>query len=238
MHISTERGGLGPQTSSNAQKTGPDPQEWNEKAVHTAPTHERTRSSNEGVWRWETWPKGSLSPPAVSIVAKSNTGKTTLIEALLPILKGRGHRVGVLKHHSHVSSFDTPGKDTFRFADAGADIVVGASPAQVAVFRRENGSADLDAIVGTHFKGVDLVLIEGYKRGPYPKIEVHRSARSNDLICRFDELLALVADRQWSLPPPVPLFALDDPEPLAEFLAARLADPTLTDAARNEQADA
>ncbi len=81
-------------------------------------------------------------------------------------------------------------------------------------------------------------MIEGYKRGPYPKIEVHRSARSNDLICRFDELLALVSDRQWRLPYPVPLFALDDPEPLAEFLADRLAGPTRTAAATKKQADA
>ncbi len=194
-----------------------------QEVLLTARTRLATSSTNDGVWRWETWPDGSTQPPAVSIVAKSNTGKTTLLEALLPILKSRGLQVGVLKHHSHQSSFDVPGKDTYRLAEAGADIVVGASPVQVAVFRRENGSGDLDAVLGSHFAGMDLVLIEGYKRGPYPKIEVHRAARSRDLICGLDELLAVVSDQSWKLPSSMPLFRLDDPLPLAHFLAARVA---------------
>jgi len=155
-------------------------------------------------------------PPVVSIVAKSGTGKTTLLEKLLPELRRRGLRVGVLKHHSHVSSFDVPGKDTYRLAEAGADVVVGASPVQVAVFRRENGSDDLDAVIARSFAGMDLVLVEGYKRGPYPKIEVHRASRSTELLCESDELLALVTDRAWDLP--VPQFDLDDAAALGEFL--------------------
>jgi integrase len=66
--------------------------------------------------------------PVVSVVARSDTGKTTFLEALLPALKGMGVRVAVVKHHHHTSSFDTPGKDTFRLAEAGADLVVGVSP--------------------------------------------------------------------------------------------------------------
>ena len=114
------------------------------------------------------------APYVMSIVGKSGSGKTTLLERLLPELRRRGLRVGVLKHHHHMSSFDTPGKDTYRLAEAGAELVVGASPVQVAVFHRTEGSADLDAVIATHFADVDLVLTEGYKRGAYPKIEVHR----------------------------------------------------------------
>ncbi|NIA25435.1 MAG: molybdopterin-guanine dinucleotide biosynthesis protein B [Gammaproteobacteria bacterium] len=158
----------------------------------------------------------SLSPPVVSIVAKSGTGKTTLLEKLLPELRVLGLTVGVLKHHSHVSSFDVPGKDTYRLAEAGADIVVGASPVQVAVFRRENGSGDLDAVIARSFAGMDLVLTEGYKRGPYAKIEVHRSGRSSELLCDVEEMLALVTDRSWDLP--VPQFDFDDVTGLARFL--------------------
>jgi len=194
-------------------------------AVDVTSTYDLETSGN-GDRRWETWPAGQVNVPTVSIVAKSNTGKTTLLELLLPILKAGGLRVGVLKHHSHLSSFDTPGKDTYRLADAGADVVVGASPVQVAVFRRENGSADLDTVLATHFTGMDLVLTEGYRRGSYPKIEVQRSARSNELICRIDELLALVSDRSWSLPAGIPLFPLHDPTPLAEFLHSRLSAAT------------
>jgi len=162
-----------------------------------------------------------MPPKVVSIVAKSGTGKTTLLEALLPALKARGLQVGVLKHHSHVSSFDTPGKDTYRFAEAGADIVVGASPVQVAIFKRQNASADLDAVIDEYFDGMDLVLVEGYRRGTYPKIEIHRAARSSDLLCTPDEMLALVTDRPWDLP--VEQVALDDPARLVEILVAHVA---------------
>lgn len=155
-------------------------------------------------------------PLVVSVVAKSGTGKTTLLERILPELRGRGVRVGVLKHHSHESSFDVPGKDTYRLAAAGADVVVGASPVQVAVFRRENGSGQLDALIATYFDGLDLVLIEGFKRGSYPKIEVHRSERGDTLLCEADELLALVTDHDWDLP--VPQFDLNDASGLADFL--------------------
>lgn len=155
-------------------------------------------------------------PLVVSVVAKSGTGKTTLLERVLPQLRDRGVRVGVLKHHSHESSFDVPGKDTYRLAEAGADVVVGASPVQVAVFRRENGSGQLDALIATYFDGLDLVLIEGFKRGSYPKIEVHRSERGDTLLCEADELLALVTDHDWDLP--VPQFDLNDASGLADFL--------------------
>ena len=150
----------------------------------------------------------TVHPVVVSVVAKSKTGKTTLPESLIPHLKSHGLNVGVLKHHSHLSSFDTPGKDTHRLAEAGADLVVGASPVQVATFRRESGSDNLEAVIADHFVGTDLVLTEGNKRGPFPKIEVHRSARSDELLCAPDEMLALVTDRVWPLA--VPQFGLDD----------------------------
>jgi molybdopterin-guanine dinucleotide biosynthesis protein MobB len=158
--------------------------------------------------------------PVVSVVGRSNTGKTTLLEGLLPALKGAGLRVAVVKHHHHTSSFDTPGKDTFRFAEAGADLVVGVSPVQVATFTREKGSDDLDSVIAQHCVGYDLVLTEGYKRGVYPKIEVHRADLNADLLCEFGEMLALVTDTDW--PTDVPQFSLDDSVGLAAFLAAWL----------------
>jgi molybdopterin-guanine dinucleotide biosynthesis protein MobB len=160
------------------------------------------------------------TPPIVSVVARSQTGKTTLIEALLPELKAAGLRVAVVKHHHHTSSFDTPGKDTHRMAEAGADLVLGISPVQVATFSREPGSADLDAVIARHCVGYDLVLTEGYKRGVYPKIEVHRSERSSALLCDFDEMLALVTDANWDTD--VPQFALDDASGLANLVVTAL----------------
>ncbi|MCL1592769.1 MAG: molybdopterin-guanine dinucleotide biosynthesis protein B [Actinomycetia bacterium] len=158
----------------------------------------------------------------VSIVARSQTGKTTLIEALLPELKKAGLRVAVVKHHHHTSSFDTPGKDTHRMAEAGADLVLGISPVQVATFRREAGSDDLDGVIERHCADFDLVLTEGYKRGAFPKIEVYRAERSDELLCDFDEMLALATDTHWQTT--VPQFDLDDAVGLATFLTDWLAN--------------
>lgn len=155
-------------------------------------------------------------PRVLSVVAKTNTGKTTLLERLIPALKDRGWSVGVLKHHSHTSSFDTPGKDTYRLAEAGADMIVGASPVQIATFRRREEGDDLETTIQTLFAGLDLVLTEGYKRGPYPKLEVHRAARSSEILCSADELLALVTDVH--LPMDVPQFSLDDIDSVAVFV--------------------
>jgi molybdopterin-guanine dinucleotide biosynthesis protein B len=160
--------------------------------------------------------RAGQGPPVVSVVAKSGTGKTTFMERLIPALKDRGLRVGVVKHHGHPTSFDVPGKDTYRHAQAGADVVVGASAVQVAIFRQEDGSADLDEVIARHCGGLDIVLTEGYKRGSYPKIEVHRSERSDELLCGPEELLALVSDTAWSLD--VPQFGLEDAAGVADFL--------------------
>ncbi|MCO6453035.1 MAG: molybdopterin-guanine dinucleotide biosynthesis protein B [Caldilineales bacterium] len=157
------------------------------------------------------------SPPVVSVVGMSGSGKTTFLEKLIPALKARGLRVGVLKHHGHPTPFDMPGKDTYRHFQAGADVVVGASAVQVAVFRREDGAADLEAVIARHMGGLDLVLTEGYKRGPYPKIEIHRAAHNPDLLCAPAELLALVTDEAFDID--VPQFGLDATDAVAIFLA-------------------
>jgi molybdopterin-guanine dinucleotide biosynthesis protein B len=166
-------------------------------------------------------PRPEPLPPIVSVVGKSNSGKTTLLEALIRCLKGRGYRVAVVKHHGHVTSFDQPGKDTYRHAQAGADVVVGASPVQLAVFLAEAGEASaLEGIVRRFAAHVDLVFTEGYKRGPYPKIEVCRAARSQALICEPGELLAVASDLDFAIG--VPCFGLDDGEALADFIEAEV----------------
>jgi len=152
----------------------------------------------------------------VSIIAKSGTGKTTFIEKLIQELKQRGLHVGVLKHHSHATPFDTPGKDTYRMAEAGAEVVVGASSVQIAVFIQQSGSDDLDATIARFLSDMDIVLTEGYKRGDYPKIEVHRAARSNELLCTPDELLLAVTDEPLDLP--APQFDLNDAAGVAAWL--------------------
>jgi molybdopterin-guanine dinucleotide biosynthesis protein B len=144
------------------------------------------------------------------VVARSGTGKTTFLEKLIPELKARGLRVGVLKHHAHNTPFDVPGKDTYRLAQAGAEVVVGACAVQVAVFHQEDGAAELEGVIARHFRGLDLILAEGFKQGNYPKIEIHRAAhpQSGTLLCAPGELLAVVTDEP--LKGGVPQFDLED----------------------------
>ena len=165
----------------------------------------------------------------VSFVAWSGTGKTTFLERLLPELKALGLWVGVLKHHAHATTFDVPGKDTFRMAAAGADVVVGVGAAQTAVFvpgdAAASAGAGVEEAIRRYLGDMDLVITEGYKRGHYPKIEVYRSdwaatdGRAAALLCRPEELLALVSDVTFPLPPAVPQFGLEDSRGVAQFLA-------------------
>ena len=159
---------------------------------------------------------GEGRPPVVSIVARSGTGKTTFLKKLLPELKKRGLRVGVVKHHAHDTPFDLPGKDTYTLTEAGADVVVGACPVQVVVFRQEDGASDLDRVIDQHLSDTDLVLTEGFKQGSYPKIEVHRASLNRALLCEPAELIALVSDENLDIP--VPQFRLDDASSVANLL--------------------
>jgi molybdopterin-guanine dinucleotide biosynthesis protein B len=152
-------------------------------------------------------------------VGRSDVGKTTLLEKLIPELKRRGYRVATVKHHAHPGfEIDQPGKDTWRHARAGSDHVVIAAPDKVAAIRRVDREPTLDEIVAA-INDVDIILTEGYKRADKPKIEVVRAARSREPICAPDELLAIVSD--VTVPFDVPRFELDDVKGLADLIEAR-----------------
>jgi molybdopterin-guanine dinucleotide biosynthesis adapter protein len=158
--------------------------------------------------------------PLVSIVGKSGIGKTTFVEKLVRELKRRGLKVAMIKHHAHTTPIDSPGKDSWRFAEAGADVVLVSSPQEVGRFERVTRELTL-AELAARIENVDLILTEGFKRGAAPKIEVSRAAVGTDLIARPDELIAVVSDHPISLS--VPHFDLDDAPGLATFLSQRFA---------------
>ncbi|HBY97321.1 MAG TPA: molybdopterin-guanine dinucleotide biosynthesis protein B [Chloroflexi bacterium] len=164
-------------------------------------------------------------PPIISIVGRSDVGKTTLLEKLIPELKRRGYRVATVKHHTHPGfDIDQPGKDTWRHALAGSDHVVIAAPDKVASIRRVDREPTLDEIAAG-IGDVDIILTEGYKRAGKPKIEVVRSARSREPICAPDELIALATDVRLDLD--VPQFDLDDAAGLVDLIERRfLATPS------------
>ncbi len=155
-------------------------------------------------------------PPIVSIIGKSKSGKTTLIEKLLVELKQRGYRVATIKHHFHTDkSMDTPGKDTYRHALAGAERVVLISPLTTVTFDYPPQPPTLREVVA-QMAGVDLVLTEGFSRAQLPAIEVSRAEQENGLVGEPDYLLAVAADHP--IPDINPVFDINDVAGLADLV--------------------
>jgi molybdopterin-guanine dinucleotide biosynthesis adapter protein len=130
--------------------------------------------------------------PIISIVGKSDSGKTTLIEKLVPELIRRGYRVGTIKHDAHSFDIDHPGKDSWRHRQAGADTVVISSPAKAAIVTTVHSELTLDQIAAAYFQDVDVVITEGYKSENKPKIEILGEG-SVDLISPANEVFLVAA---------------------------------------------
>ena len=133
-------------------------------------------------------------PPIISVVGKSDSGKTTLLEALIKVLKQRGYRVAVIKHAVDGFELDTPNKDSWRFSHAGSEVAAISSKGTLAVFRHLEDDPDPRELVQYTGADCDLVLTEGFKRSPYPKIEVIRSEQGSAPASPPEQLLATVTD--------------------------------------------
>jgi molybdopterin-guanine dinucleotide biosynthesis adapter protein len=140
--------------------------------------------------------KISENIPIVSIVGESDTGKTTLIEKIIPELTRRGYRVATIKHHNHHFDIDHRGKDSWRHKQAGACLTVLSSPSQVAVVEDVEKDHNIVELRDRYIHNADIILTEGFKRNSHPKIEVFRADRNKDLISRGDKnLLAVAGDK-------------------------------------------
>jgi molybdopterin-guanine dinucleotide biosynthesis protein MobB len=168
-------------------------------------------------------PARRSGPKALSFVAKSGTGKTTLLEKVIAELKGRNWRVGVIKHDAHRFDIDHPGKDSHRLTAAGADTMLISSPEKLALIKKHSEPPPIEELLATYFSDVDIILTEGFKKSGLPKIEVHRSERSSTLICRGEEhdetLIAVASDAPLELD--VPVFDLNDAPAIAGFIEER-----------------
>ena len=161
--------------------------------------------------------------PAVAFLAKSGTGKTTLLEKVITELKRRGYLVGVIKHDAHRFDIDHPGKDSHRLTAAGADAMLISSPEKLALVKRHPEAPPIEELLATYFTDMDIILTEGFKKSGLAKIEVHRAERSRTLLCRGEEhdptLVAVASDEPLELD--VPVLDLNDSSAVSDFLVAR-----------------
>ena len=154
--------------------------------------------------------------PVVGIAGFSKSGKTTFMEKLVTEIKNRGYRVGVIKHSHHPVAFDKPGADTWRHAQAGADAVALAAPGSISMFKSCSGDPAPEQVISM-FSDVDLIIIEGYKRGRWPKLEVFQANAAEKPGLAPTELLAVVSDQ----PPEqtsTPHLGFNDVEKAADIL--------------------
>ena len=163
------------------------------------------------------------SPPVISIVGYSKVGKTVLLEKVVRELKKRGYRVATVKHTAHGFEIDTPGKDSWRYAQAGSDIVMLTSSERLVFIERLDRDLSLNEVVARIPQGrVDIVLTEGYKQEDGPKIGVIRDVFSGEeLLSRVGGLIAIVSERSLGDKYKVPQYGSEDISSLVDLIEAR-----------------
>jgi len=159
--------------------------------------------------------------PIVGFVGTSNCGKTTVLCRVVGELAARGYRVATIKHSHETIEVDHEGKDTFKHREAGACQVIAVSAKRLAVMSETEAAQELDELVGRFVDDADIVLVEGFKHAPVPKIEVWREGQPDEtIVCRDDpHWLALATD--YPLDVEVPVLDLNWPEQIADFIEQR-----------------
>lgn len=178
----------------------------------------------------DAWPITSPRAPAdralefmkvIGFIGYSNTGKTTLIEKLLPLFNARALRVAAIKHAHHGFDMDRPGKDSFRYRAAGVQQVLIATAQRWALLTETAQPATLDQLLG-QLAPCDLVLVEGFRsEGRFPRIEVRRTTNTEPPLFPDDpNVVALAADHP--IETRLPVLDLNDAVKIAAFITARL----------------
>ncbi|MGE5338315.1 MAG: molybdopterin-guanine dinucleotide biosynthesis protein B [Gemmatimonadota bacterium] len=162
---------------------------------------------------------------AIGIIGYSNTGKTTLIEKLIPIFRARGMTVSAIKNAHHGFDMDRPGKDSYRYREAGAgQVLISTMERWALLTETPAGHATLEDLLA-QLAPCDLVIVEGFKSEGYiPRIEVRRSTIADPPIYPHDpNVIAVAADS--ALDCPLPVLDLNDADRIAAFIIERLALP-------------
>jgi molybdopterin-guanine dinucleotide biosynthesis protein B len=159
--------------------------------------------------------------PIICVVGRSKSGKTTLIEQLIPELIKRGYQVATIKHHGKDFSIDHAGKDSWRHKEAGAHTVIISSPRKVALVEDVTHDLALDELVARFIRKADIIIAEGFKRDKHPKIEVFTKAiHPYPLAPELENVIAVVSDVALALD--VPCISPDDISGIADVIEERV----------------
>lgn len=152
----------------------------------------------------------------ISIIGKSNSGKTTLIERLIPELIKRNYKVATIKHDAHNFEVDKVGKDSWRHKNAGAHTSLVSSAKQIAIFTTAEKDNSLEYLCKNYIKDVDFVLAEGYGMSKYPKIVVVKPGDNTMLYKHANNLVAIVGNGKYDYD--VPVFNRDEISKIADII--------------------
>lgn len=160
----------------------------------------------------------------VQVCGYKNSGKTTLLASLIPMLKAQGLRVAIIKHDAHQFEMDRPGTDTDQFREAGADAIAITSPSRTAILLEEETA--LETLI-EGFRDTDLVLVEGFKHEFYPKLVLLRNEEDTGLL-HLQGLIGIVVPQEMNKEPnrlqtvwselTAPVFSRDDVESIAALI--------------------
>ena len=161
--------------------------------------------------------------PIIGFSAYSGTGKTTLLTSIIPILKQRGYRVGMIKHAHHQFDIDHPGKDSYELRKAGADQMLIASSNRWALMvetANSESNPSLQKLIGQlDSTSIDIILVEGFKAEQFPKIELHRSIVNSEYMYPTDKnIFAIALGSSEKVPDDIPQLDINNPHQVAEFI--------------------
>jgi molybdopterin-guanine dinucleotide biosynthesis protein B len=164
--------------------------------------------------------------PVLGFAAYSGTGKTTLLARLIPLLKRRGLRIGLIKHSHHDFDIDQPGKDSYRLRAAGASPVLLVSKYRRAIITELDGEQEPllhEQMQYLDQTQLDLILVEGFRHEHFPKIELHRPSLNKPLLYPDDaSILAVATDGPVPLAESVVLLDINNPAMIAGFILNRI----------------
>jgi len=163
--------------------------------------------------------------PVIGFAAYSGTGKTTLLKEIIPLLRGKGIRVGVIKHAHHSFDIDTPGKDSYELRMAGASqMLIASTQREALLVEKEAGcEADLSRLLEKlDQNALDIILVEGFKDEAFAKIELYRGAVGKPPLYPQDaDIIAIATDCELPVATHLPVLNINAVEQIVDFLCAR-----------------